>query len=227
MNRFVLACSGPEEVLAFLPNTGRLQELLVPGAAIGLLPADRQGKTRWDAQIVQHGTGWVILDNRLTMTLVGQALAAGTLAAWQPYGPWRAEVPCGRHRFDYAALQGEVQAWLEVKAVNLIIDGVARFPGAPSVRATAHLRQLSTLARAGHAAGMIFVIGRDDAVACGPHRPMDPAFADAWLDALATGVRLMAQRCTVSPTGIRLLAEPVPLCVEPGSSDAAQAQQPP
>lgn len=213
VNRFVLAAAeGDGEPLSvFLPNTGRLQELLVPGAELAVADTDRQGKTSCDAQLVRNGEQWVILDNRLTMRLVGRALAARCLGGWADWPDWRAEVPLGRHRLDFASADPARPAWLEVKASNLVIDGIARFPGAPSTRAVAHLELLTRLQARGEPSGVVFVVGRSDARAFGPHRDMDPAFADALAAAQRAGVRVAAHPCEVSPAAIRLCREALPL----------------
>jgi sugar fermentation stimulation protein A len=213
VNRFVLQAEDAtgQMVSVFLPNTGRLQELLVPGAELAVAPTDRQGKTSCDAQLVRNGELWVILDNRLTMRLVGRALAERRLPGWSDWPAWRAEVACGRHRLDFASADPARPAWLEVKASNLVIDGTARFPGAPSVRAVAHLELLTRLQESGQPAGVVFVVGRPDAVAFGPHGSMDPAFAAALAAAQRAGVRVDAYPCDVDPQRIRLWPRALPV----------------
>jgi sugar fermentation stimulation protein A len=212
-NRFVLQAENAdgEAVSVFLPNTGRLQELLVPGAELAVAPTDRQGKTSCDAQLVRNGEHWVILDNRLTMHLVGAALQAGTLPGWSAWPDWRREATIGRHRLDFASTDPLRPAWLEVKASNLVIDGTARFPGAPSTRAVAHLQLLTHLQESGQPAGVVFVVGRPDATAFGPYGEMDPDFAAAFHAARAAGVRLDAYPCDVDPERIRLWRRPLPV----------------
>jgi sugar fermentation stimulation protein A len=206
VNRFVLHAANEvgDTVAVFLPNTGRLQELLVPGAELAVASTDRQGKTTCDAQLVRNGAQWVILDNRLTMHLVGMALRDGRLPGWAPWRTWRREAVHGRHRLDFASTDGPAPAWIEVKATNLVIDGTACFPGAPSVRATAHLRLLTHLQAQGQQAGAVFVVGRADATAFAAHGAMDPDFAAAFAEARAAGVRLEAYPCDVDPEQIRL-----------------------
>jgi sugar fermentation stimulation protein len=212
-NRFVLEAADAtgETVSVFLPNTGRLQELLQPGAELAVSRTNRQGKTSCDAQLVRNGAQWVILDNRLTMHLVAVALQARILPGWSAWADWRREAPCGRHRLDFASTDPHHPAWLEVKASNLVIDGTARFPGAPSTRAVAHLQLLTRLQESGQPAGVVFVVGRSDARAFGPHAAMDPAFAAAFADAAAAGVRLDAYPCEVDPERIRLWCRPLPV----------------
>lgn len=209
-NRFVLRCRAPEPVRAFLANTGRMEELLVPGATIGMLPANRQGATAWDASIVRYGEHWVAIDNRLTERVVAQALNTERLPGWAGLGPWRREVALGRHRFDFAA-DGPSAAWLEVKASNLVIDGIARFPGAPSVRAVAHLRLLAERARLGERAGLLIVVARADARGFAPHDERDPDFGAALREAIAAGVSLQALPCAVDEAGIRLYGRELPV----------------
>ena len=208
-----------------LADPGRLEELLLPDAALWLRPADDpKRKTRWSTLLVERpdGEGLVSVDTTLPNRLVGTALESGTL---DEFGGWRLsarEWSHGGSRFDFlleeegpdaGAAVREAPARrrlvLEVKSVTLVEDGVALFPDAVTARGARHVRELAELAeRDGWEAAVLFVLQRPDAERIVAARSIDPRFADALDEAAEAGVRVLGRRCVVRPERV-LLAEPV------------------
>ncbi|MDH7569062.1 MAG: sugar fermentation stimulation protein SfsA, partial [Armatimonadota bacterium] len=63
---------------AHLPNSGRMTELLVPGAAAMLAPVRRAArKTAWDLVLIAYQGRWVSVDARLAPLLAAEALQRG------------------------------------------------------------------------------------------------------------------------------------------------------
>jgi sugar fermentation stimulation protein A len=88
--------------------------------------------------------------------------------------------------------------------VSLAQDGVAAFPDAVSERATHHLAALSGAVAAGDRAVLILLIGRSDATRFVPAAWVDPAWAMALGQAMASGVEVWAFRAELSLTAITL-----------------------
>ncbi|MBI4413438.1 MAG: DNA/RNA nuclease SfsA [candidate division NC10 bacterium] len=204
-NRFAAAVAiGGVARLVHVPNSGRLRELLRPGAAVRVRPAPPgvARRTGGDLCLVRHAGRWVCVDNRVAVPVVAAALGAGRapgLSGWQVL---RREVRVGRHRFDLLLRRAGRRALCEVKSVTLVEGGVARFPDAPTARGTAHMKTLGARARRGGAAVVCFLIQRADAAAFAPHAAHDPAFAAACRAAVFSGVLLRAYTCRVTPGGI-------------------------
>ena len=214
LNRFAVAVEvAAHRDVAHLPNSGRLEELLVPGTAALLAPRSSPGrKTAFDLALVRYPTpdNLVSVDARLPSVLVEEALQAGELAPFLCYPSLRREVRFGDSRLDFM-LQGERGfCLLETKSISWVVDGCALFPDAPTERGQRHLRTLIEGRRAGHRAAVVFVIQRSDAYGFSPCRPADPAFAATLVDAAAEGVEVYAYRCEVREDGMRILA-PVPV----------------
>ena len=124
----------------------------------------------------------------------------------------RREVRVGSSRFDFRVRPRRGRPILvEVKSVTLVEGGVARFPDAPSERATRHVRELAAHARAGGRAAILFVVQRGDACRVEPHRGIDPAFAEALADARRAGVRLRAAAFRLTAGGQAIPAGPLPV----------------
>ncbi|HPZ78328.1 MAG TPA: DNA/RNA nuclease SfsA [Bacillota bacterium] len=99
---------------------------------------------------------------------------------------------------------------LEVKSVNLCVDGTGLFPDAPTQRGTRHVRELCNLVSLGLDSAILFVAQREDVKLVSPHRKMDPDFSQAMDQALEMGVKVVALRCIASPLELRLDPDPIP-----------------
>jgi len=206
-NRFAATVAiGGVSRLVHVPNSGRLRELLRPGAAVRVRPAPPGAarRTAGDLCLVRHAGTWVCVDNRVAVAVVAAALGAGWVPGLSGWRVLRREVRVGRHRFDLLLGRDRRRALCEVKSVTLVEAGVARFPDAPTARGTAHMKTLGARARRGGAAVVCFLIQRPDAAALVPHAVHDPAFAAACRTAASGGVLLRAYTCRVTPGGIAL-----------------------
>lgn len=199
-NRFIALCAvdGIEQRV-HVKNTGRLRELLVPGAEVLLSYSDAPGrKTTYDLRCVCSEDGdWVCIDSQLP-----NALAADYLPRLLPELRWlKAEQRYGESRFDFAFETADGLGFAEVKGVTLLRDGVAMFPDAPTERGARHLRELITARQAGYQAVVLFVIQRKGARCLRPNAETHPDFAAALREAAAAGVRICAVDCCVDARG--------------------------
>ena len=211
-NRFVLRCTLPsgEEVAAHLGNTGRLRELLTPGAELLLRHTPGPGrKTSWEAVLVKAGTQWVSLNSQLPNRLAAQGVRDGMilLPDFPPPFTVKREAAVGDSRIDIAAVKPDGETfYLEVKGVTLVREGIAQFPDAPTGRGVKHLHTLARIAREGGRAGVLFIVQRPDAVSFTPN-PDRPEFAAALREAAGAGVAVLAWKCRVDEDGVRLERE--------------------
>jgi sugar fermentation stimulation protein A len=216
-NRFVVHAEVEgEEVVAHLADPGRLTELLVPGARMGLRPEPPSPtrKTRWTALLVEapeaDGGGWVSVNTTIPNRLVEQALRAGALEELAGWRYVRREVPFGASRLDFLLEDDAgVRLYVEAKSVTLVEDGVALFPDAVTARGARHVEELMQAVADGHRAAVLFVLQRPDARRIVAARAIDPLFSETLARAEAAGVRILGRRCRVGWEGIEL-GGPVP-----------------
>lgn len=198
-----------ERLLLHLPNSGRMQELLVPDTrALAALDGSGARKTDGTLLLVHYNERWVSVDARMPNKLFERCLADGYLPVFREYDHWRAEVSWGQGRIDFKLTSSDDAVpplLVETKSCNLVEDGLALFPDAPTERGARHLRELIEAIDDGYRAAVVWFVQRDDANRLAPYREADPAFADAVRDARAAGVELYAYRCRVSPAGIEVL----------------------
>ena len=216
-NRFVVHAEVEgEEVVSHLADPGRLKELLVPGARMGLRPEPPSPtrKTRWTALLVEapegDGGGWVSVNTTIPNRLVERALERGALEELAGWSYVRREVPFGDSRLDFLMEAEDGRTlYIEAKSVTLVEDGVALFPDAVTARGARHLEELIQAKEEGHEAAVLFVLQRPDAERIVAARAIDPVFSETLARAEAAGVRILGRRCHVGWDGIEL-AGPVP-----------------
>lgn len=210
-NRFIATFGTAEgTVTAHVPNTGRLRELLVPGAEVLLSRHDEaHRKTGFELRLVKNKNIWVSIDSQLPNRVVEEGLKLGIIDDFGPVLEYKREVSFGNSRFDFRIHSGS--NWLvEVKGVTLVEKDWSYFPDAPTERGTRHVKELAAAALQGLSAGVVFLVQHPEAKGFTPNGKMDPAFARAVNDAAEAGVRMVAWKCAVTPESIDL-TERIPI----------------
>lgn len=160
-NRFLVRClKGPVEIKAFLPNPGRLQELLLPGARLYLVEAPSSAHRRYLYTVVAvEREGIPIMlhthkTNEVAAYLIGRSKVPGLEGA-RVIGR---EIPVGHSRFDLLVEHEGEEILTEVKSCTLVGEQTAMFPDALTERGSRHLRELDELSREGRKTAVLFVI---------------------------------------------------------------------
>ena len=205
VNRFIAHCEvDGADVPVHVKNTGRLGELLLPGATVWLEgSANPARKTAYDLVAVENRGYVVNIDSQATNPVAAEWILGG---GWgEGVKDLRREVTHGDSRFDLAFTHNGVPTLVEVKGVTLFDDaGIAFFPDAPTERGVKHLRGLISAAQSGMKAGVCFVLQREDVRALRPNDRTHAAFGQALREAAAAGVRIEACVCRVTPEDVRI-----------------------
>ena len=194
-NRFLAMVKIEKAVVpSFLPNPGRMRELLFPGAEVLLkkVGAKRHRKTEYDLVGVVLDDQVVSVDTRVPNQLILEALQKRNLGEFSEYPMIHPEYRYGHSRIDfYLAKYGE---WclLEVKSCTLVVDGVALFPDAPTERGRRHLAELIKAKREGGRACVLFVVQRSGAQKFTSNDATDPEFGIMLRNAIEEGVEAYA-----------------------------------
>ncbi|MDW7650339.1 MAG: DNA/RNA nuclease SfsA [Bacillota bacterium] len=207
LNRFVAVVKCRGQLLhAHIATSGRLWELLVPGADLLLEKSMNPGRrTPYSLRTVLHHGVWVSIDAQIPNRLMGRALKAGELRPFADCRFIRSEPAYGGGRFDFLLADNCGRPlYIEVKSVTLVEQKTGLFPDAPTERGRRHLNHLATLAAEGGRAAVIFVVQRSDAGRFAPNVKTDPEFGSALRRASVAGVEIYAYRCYVEPQGITL-----------------------
>ncbi len=196
-NRFIAHIEiGGDLQVCHIKNTGRCRELLPVGAQVWCQQSGNPNrKTKFDLITVKKGARLINMDSQAPNTAAAEWLRGGGLGEIADLRP---ETKCGDSRFDFSFRKDGRLCFLEVKGVTLETDGVCAFPDAPTERGAKHLRELTSLARQGYGAYVLFVIQMADVVYLHPNDSTDPVFGTALREAAGAGVQVLAMDCTVT-----------------------------
>ena len=180
-NRFSLLCDREgERISAFLPNPGRLQELLLPEAVLYLERAgDPERKMPYTAVAVEREGRPVMLHTHKTNDAAGLLIERGLVPGLEGAEIVRREVKAGRSRFDFLLRRGGRDLLLEVKSCTLFSRSVAMFPDAVTSRGRRHVEELASLSGKGTDGAVLFMVQWPEARTFLPEYHTDPAFAAA------------------------------------------------
>ena len=160
-NRFVVRCLVDGLLTeAYLPNPGRLWELLLPGCTLYLIRNhQKQGaKFPYLAVAVEKEKAPVLLHTHLPNQVVAHLIAKQRLPGLEDMRIVKREVTCGHSRFDFLLEKDGRPFLLEVKSCTLFRKNIAMFPDAVTVRGRRHLTELAKLARQGTPGGVLFLV---------------------------------------------------------------------
>ncbi len=121
-------------------NTGRCKELLVKGATVFLQKScNPNRKTEYDVVAVQKGDRLINIDSQIVNSVVIELLPE----FFENIKIIKPEYKYGNSRFDIYIETDNEKVFVEVKGVTLEIDGVARFPDAPTERGVKHSQRIA------------------------------------------------------------------------------------
>lgn len=209
LNRFVaeVYVQGKLEKV-HIKNTGRLKEMLKPGAIIALeLASNPDRKTKYSIIAAKKEDVWVNIDSQIPNKVAYGAITDGKMKEFLGITGLKREVTYEGSRFDLFYQRDETPGFIEVKGVTLEQDGHAMFPDAPTLRGTKHVETLIKAVEAGYEASILFIIQMKGCHIFTPNRKMDPVFYEALCQAAEKGVRLIAYDCIVTESTITLNQE--------------------
>ncbi len=185
-NRFLVRCDWDgQKVSAFLPNPGRLQELLLPGSIVHLVNEEDSGdrKTHYTVVAVERDGYPVMLHTHRTNDVARYLLEQRKIPGLEKVRVVRPEVKMGESRFDFLLKEGGKDVFLEVKSCTLVGKRVAMFPDAVTERGTRHLRELTRLSEEGTKTVLLFIVHWPFARVFMPDYHTDLTFSQTFLRA--------------------------------------------
>lgn len=198
-----MSLPGGGEELDYCANSGAMTGCLTPGmAAILWDSADPERKRRYTWRAVEFDGGWIGTDTHLANRIVEEALKLQLVPSLESYCTLAREklLEVG-FRVDFV-LNGPLgECLVEVKSATVVESGVALFPDSATPRGVKHLKALKCQALAGKRSVLLFLIQRADAHCFVVSNSHDPAYAEAFEDAIASGVEVIALAVEVSPAG--------------------------
>jgi sugar fermentation stimulation protein A len=159
-NRFVVTCILENKtVRAYLPNPGRLRELLLPGCPLYLVRQSApSAKIKYMAVAVEKNGSPVLLHTHLNNAVARHLIEQNSIPGLEGALIVRPEVTIGNSRFDFLLQREGRETVLEVKSCTLFSDRIAMFPDAVTRRGKKHLMELSSLSGRKTGAAVLFIV---------------------------------------------------------------------
>ena len=198
-NRFIahVEINGMEEV-CHVKNTGRLGELLLPGAKVYVSHSDNpKRKTKYSLIAVEKEGIIYNIDSQAPNQLALEWVQSGKFL--QNVILVKPEKTYKKSRFDLYIETEEKKIFMEVKGVTLNQNGVGLFPDAPTERGKKHVLELCEAMEEGYEAYLLFVVKFKPVHGFSPNKIHHPDFAETLQYAKEKGVHVMAVCCQVTP----------------------------
>ncbi|MHA1798223.1 MAG: DNA/RNA nuclease SfsA [Candidatus Helarchaeota archaeon] len=191
-NRFLGRVQLKQEIHdCFIPDPGRLKELLYEGKKVFIVPIQKENrKTKFDLVAIEHENRIVGIDSRVPNKFVFHLLKQNKIFDTK-FDVIKPEYSYGQSRLDFFLKKDDKKYLVEVKGCNLVKDGVALFPDAPTSRGTRHVSELIH-ALNDYFSAIIFIIQRDDAESFKPNEETDFKFSEQLYLAKKKGVQIKA-----------------------------------
>ena len=179
-NRFTITAKKDDKIIsAYLPNTGRLEEHLIPGNSIFLTKINTP---RFNYKVVSsfYQDSFVFLDTVMLNRVFEKFVTEGAIKDFKKPVILCREYSVENRRFDFLIRDGfHNRNLIEIKSCTFCHNNTAMFPDAPGKRALSHISLLSTLFEAGYKPWIIFLISHNAAERFIPNLHTDPAFTKA------------------------------------------------
>ena len=187
------------------PNTGAMSGCQTAESVVWLSYHNSlKRKLAWTWELVETETGLACIHSSRANDVVEEALRLGYFPSLFPTGAeLRREVKIAEgSRADFF-IQAEVGLYIEVKSVTLHCgDGLGAFPDAVSARATKHLGELQAAIARGHRAALFFAVLHSGITRVAPAEDIDPTYAAALQQAMASGVEVYTLLNDITVGGI-------------------------
>jgi len=207
INRFVAIVEiGGEIEKVHVKNTGRCKELFIKGVRVYLEPAKNPDrKTRYSIVALYKGDKLINIDSQIPNACAYEALFKNAMLkqAIKDICVVKREVTYKNSRFDlYFETSKGKKGFIEVKGVTLEVDGIAKFPDAPTVRGVKHVRELIESVEEGYESYILLVVQMKPVHFFVPNALTDPDFAKSLKRAKEKGVGILCFDSIVKPDSI-------------------------
>lgn len=217
LNRFKCLISIDDKIYsAHIHDPGRLSELLKPNVKVLIRPHLNINKTDYYLFAVYSMDGWVLVDSALHNDIFIWILNSGFIPDLNGFEIVKREYKFMDSRYDFllkSPLNGK--CLLEVKGCTLVVDGIAMFPDAPTIRGRRHVYGLINALRKGYDAIILFLITHPGAKIFKPNWIMDEAFSKSLLEAYEAGVKIYACKVVLMVDSMSLTwSEDIPVLLK-------------
>lgn len=181
INRFEVECLVDGKISqAYLPNPGRLWEILLPGKELYLRKSSGSGKHAFTVWAAKRYGAPVLLHTHYTNDVAEQFLRDRMVQGLENFVIKAREVSVENGRIDFLMEDSAgTKLLLEVKSCTLFGNRIAMFPDAVTDRGKRHVEELARIASGNTSikAGVLFMVHAPHVNAFLPDFHTDPAFS--------------------------------------------------
>jgi len=181
VNRFEVECLVDGKIFkAYLPNPGRLWEILLPGKELYLKRSSGSGKHNFTVWAAKRYSAPVLLHTHYTNDVAEQFLRDQMIQELGNFEIKGREIPVKNGRIDFLMESSDgTRLFLEVKSCTLFGDHIAMFPDAVTNRGKRHVEDLARIASENPSvkAGVLFMVHAPHVSTFLPDFHTDPAFS--------------------------------------------------
>jgi len=142
VNRFVAEVTlNKGQLNVYVPNTGRLSELALPGTEVLLTPIN--AKYKYKILYMINRSYPVMIDSTYSNRLFHTLLKEKKVPGLDHYNSIKSEPVYGNHRFDFLLTDEAGEKFIELKSCTLFHNRTGAFPDAVSTRASEHVKELA------------------------------------------------------------------------------------
>lgn len=206
-NRFIanVLIDGKVETV-HVRNTGRCKEILLEGAKVILEDCSHipNRKTKYSLIGVWKKDMLINIDSQVPNAVIYKALLDKEIRGFEEISHVKKEVVYGNSRFDIYFESKEEKGFIEIKGATLEIDGISKFPDAPTKRGAKHVLEMIDAVENGYRGVILFLIQMKGPKLFRPNWEMDQEFSDALKLAHEKGVEILAYDSIVTRDSISL-----------------------
>jgi sugar fermentation stimulation protein A len=208
VNRFVAEIRSGERGYAFIRNTGRLLDLLVPTARCLCVPK-AGGKTAYVLVGVLVNDGQAALVDPFLQCRAFETAASRGLFPWlRGWNIVDKEVTQENSRIDYMIGRGDETGFLETKSAAYFTGYYSTYPDCPTDRGLRHIKLLSRIATGGRRAVILFIAAHPSARAFAPNSKQDPRIAEALMEGETSGLEIYSMKVHLTEKGSVVIDDP-------------------
>jgi len=196
------------------PNTGSMKNCAEPGSEVFYSTSDnpkRKYPSTWELARTSRGH-YIGINTVNANQLIKEAIEAGVISELKGFSELQTEVKYGEEnsRIDLLLLDAAGRrCYVEVKSVTLLEPPISMgrgfFPDAVSERGRKHLRELAKMVQQGHRAVLVYCVQHSGIRSVQPAEHIDPAYAEALVEAATQGVEILAYKCRMSSKTVRIV----------------------
>lgn len=189
---------------AYLANSGRLKELLERESEVMLI--NKKGKLPYKLVGVKKDKIWVSTDAHLVNRFFEKEILNQRIPFFRGWRIKNKEKKVNNSRIDFVLKKGNRKMFCEIKSCTLVINNIALFPDAPTMRGVKHIKVLTNKKKEGYESSIVFVVQREDAKYFAPNSLTHPEFSKVLYNAIFKGVKIYLAVTEFDPYKICLKA---------------------